>query len=31
VSGIADIKGSYGVMLYLAQEDCENAVAALDM
>ena len=30
-SGIADIKGSYGVILYLAQEDCENAMAALEM
>src|SRR5512136_2516185 len=25
-SGIADIKGSYGVILYLKQEDCEKAV-----
>lgn len=30
-SGIADIKGSYGVILYLDQEDCEKAVAALEM
>jgi hypothetical protein len=30
-SGIADIKGSYGVILYLKQEDCEKAVAALEM
>jgi hypothetical protein len=30
-SGIADIKGSYGVILYLAQEDCQKAVAALEM
>lgn len=30
-SGIADIKGSYGVILYLEQEDCEKAVAALAM
>jgi len=30
-SGIADIKGSYGVVLYLEQEDCEKAVAALEM
>ena len=28
-SGIADIKGSYGVILYLKQEDCEKAMAAL--
>ena len=28
-SGIADINGSYGVMLYLAHEDCENAMVAL--
>jgi hypothetical protein len=30
-SGIANIKGSYGVILYLAQDDCEKAVAALEM
>ena len=30
-SGIANIKGSYGVILYLKQEDCERAVAALEM
>jgi hypothetical protein len=30
-SGIADIKGSYGVILYLKQEDCEKAMAALEM
>lgn len=30
-SGIADIKGSYGVILYLKQEDCERAMAALEM
>jgi hypothetical protein len=30
-SGIADIKGGYGVILYLKQEDCEKAVAALEM
>ena len=30
-SGIADIKGSYGVILYLKQEDCEKAVTALGM
>jgi len=29
-SGIADIKGNYGVILYLKQEDCEKAVAALE-
>ncbi|GAK53493.1 ACT domain-containing protein [Candidatus Moduliflexus flocculans] len=28
-SGIANIKGSYGVILYLAPEDCEKATAAL--
>ncbi len=28
-SGIADIKGGYGVVLYLKQEDCEKAAAAL--
>ena len=28
-SGIADIKGSYGVILYVRQEDCEKAMAAL--
>jgi len=27
--GIADIKDSYGVVLYLKQEDCEKALAAL--
>ena len=30
-SGIADINGSYGVILYLTQEDCEKAVAALEI
>ena len=30
-TGIADIKGSYGVILYLEQEDCEKAMAALEM
>ena len=30
-SGIADIKGGYGVVLYLEQQDCEKAVAALEM
>jgi len=28
-SGIANIKGSYGVVLYLKQEDCEKAMEAL--
>lgn len=28
-SGIANIKGSYGVVLYLKQEDCEKALEAL--
>ena len=28
--GIADIKGGYGVILYLKPEDCEKAVAALE-
>lgn len=28
-SGIADIKDSYGVILYLKQEDCEKALATL--
>ena len=28
-SGIADIKHSYGVILYLKQEDCEKAMKAL--
>lgn len=30
-SGIADIKGGYGVVLYLKQADCEKALAALEM
>ncbi|MFX0090165.1 MAG: hypothetical protein ACFFBD_00265, partial [Candidatus Hodarchaeota archaeon] len=30
-SGIADIKGGYGVILYLSQEDCEKALAALQL
>jgi hypothetical protein len=30
-SGIAAIKGGYGVILYLKQADCEKAVAALEM
>ncbi len=29
-SGIADIRGSYGVILYLKREDCEKALAALE-
>jgi len=28
-SGIANIKGSYGVVFYLKQEDCEKAMEAL--
>ncbi len=28
-SGIADIKGSYGVVLYLKREDCAKAMEAL--
>jgi hypothetical protein len=28
-SGIASIKGSYGVVLYLGQEDCEKAESVL--
>ena len=28
-TGLADIKGGYGVLLYLDREDCERAVAAL--
>jgi len=28
-SGIANIKGGYGVLLYVEQEDCEKAMAAL--
>jgi hypothetical protein len=28
-SGIADIRESYGVILYLKEEDCEKALAAL--
>jgi hypothetical protein len=28
-SGIADIYDSYGVVLYIKQEDCEKAIAAL--
>lgn len=30
-SGIANIKGSYGVVLYLKQEDCDKAIAALEI
>ncbi len=30
-SGIADINGGYGVVLYLRQEDCKRAAAALGM
>ena len=30
-SGIADINGSYGVVLYLGQEDSKRAMAALQM
>jgi aspartokinase len=30
-SGIADIKDSYGVILYLNQEDCEKAILALKL
>ena len=30
-SGIADINGGYGVILSLEQQDCERAVAALEM
>jgi hypothetical protein len=29
--GIANIKGSYGVILYIKQEDCEKALAALEI
>jgi hypothetical protein len=29
-SGIADIKGSYGVVLYLKPKDCEKALAVLE-
>lgn len=28
-SGIADINGGYGVVLYIKEEDCEKAVVAL--
>ena len=30
-SGIANIKGAYGVVLYLKPEDCEKALATLKM
>jgi hypothetical protein len=30
-SGIADIEGGYGVVLYLEHQDCEKAAAALEM
>jgi hypothetical protein len=30
-SGIANIKESYGVVLYLEEEDCEKAMAALEV
>ena len=30
-SGIADIKGGYGVILYLKQEDCGKALTVLEM
>ena len=30
-SGIADINGSYGVILYLRQADCDKAMAALEV
>jgi hypothetical protein len=30
-SGIANIKQSYGVVLYLKQEDCDKAIAALEV
>jgi hypothetical protein len=29
-AGIANIKGNYGVVIYLKQEDCEKAIAALE-
>ena len=29
-SGIADINGGYGVILYLRQEDCDRAAVALE-
>jgi hypothetical protein len=29
-SGIADINGGYGVVLYLDKEDCEKAIRALE-
>ena len=30
-TGIAGINGGYGVILYLKEEDCEKAMAALDI
>jgi len=30
-SGIANIKESYGIVLYLKEEDCEKAMAALEL
>ncbi|MEJ2546139.1 MAG: hypothetical protein P8Y99_18910 [Calditrichaceae bacterium] len=30
-SGIADINGTYGVVLYLKEEDCVKAMAVLDI
>jgi hypothetical protein len=29
-TGLAEIKGGYGVILYLKQEDCEKAMVALE-
>lgn len=29
--GIADINAGYGVILYLSEEDCDNALTALNM
>jgi hypothetical protein len=30
-NGIADIRDSYGVVLYLKEEDCEKAIVALEV
>jgi hypothetical protein len=30
-NGIANIKGSYGIILYLNQQDCKKAMVALEM
>jgi hypothetical protein len=30
-SGIADIKGVYGVVLYLNEEDCKKVMVILDV